>query len=259
DALPIFRWDGGKLRLKRAEDSPWQPVDEIVSENADAIKAGWEGVKGIPVIGDVAEFAVGGVGNAFAAYDENIIQPVVQYAKATDRHYINLMEKHDQTGDFRYAAEGLGTLLGFGGLIGGDEFDEEYENAARYSIGQQVVAEATGKFTWDAETGRMVSPLLDDPNLEQERQEYFSSGWQRFFSGTLDMAANIGLDPARYGTAGVGVVIKKVSTANEEVIESAGRTGRGAEAASIADEARWIETTDPELLAERTVKDLKEL
>src|SRR5690606_7048324 len=47
--------------------------------------------------------------------------------------------------------------------------------------------------------------------------------------------------------------------ATAEVVESAGRTGRGAEAAMIADEARWIETTDADALAGRTVKDLKEL
>lgn len=251
------KWDGGKLRMKNAGESAWQPVDEIVDENLSAIQGGWEAVKGVPVVGDVAEFVVGGVGNAFAEYDENVIQPVFNYAKATDRHYLNLMEKHEQTGDFAYAAEGLGTLFGLGGLIGGDEFDLEVDSAARYSIGQQVVAEATGKFTWDAETGRMIAPLLDDPNQEQQRQEYFSQGWQRFFSGTLDIAANIGLDPATYVTLGAGTVIRGASTATADVIQSAGRTSRGAEAASLADEARWIETTDADLLGQRTVKDLK--
>jgi hypothetical protein len=253
------KWDGGKLRMKRADESAWQPVDEIVDENLAAVQGGWEAVKGVPVIGDAAGLVAGGVANAFAEYDENVIQPVFNYAKATDRHYINLMTKHDQTGDFGYAAEGLGTLFGLGGLIGGDEFDLEFENAARYSIGQQVVAEATGKFSWDAETGRMVAPLLDDPNQEQQRQEYFSRGWQRFFSGTLDIAANIGLDPATYVTLGAGTVIRGASTATADVVQTAGRTSRGAEAASLADEARWIETTDADLLGQRTVKDLKDL
>jgi hypothetical protein len=253
------KYDGGKLVMKEADASAWEPIDDLVQTNLDAVKGGWEFVTGLPVIGDQIAGVGAGVGNAFAWYDDNVIEPVFNYAKATDRHYANLMRKHDETGDFGYAAEALGTMFGLGEFVGGEEFDLEQENAARYSIGQQVVAEATGKFQWDAQTGRYVAPLLDDPNLEQERQEHFSKGWQRFFSGTIDLAANIGLDPATYATAGAGTLAKKATEVGIETVESAARSGRGAEAAFQADEARWIETTDADLLSQRTVKDLKEL
>jgi hypothetical protein len=253
------RYEGGKLVAKDAESSAWEPVDDLVENQFEAIKGGWEFVTGLPVIGDQIAGVGAGIGNAVTWYDDNVIEPVFNYAKATDRHYANLMQKHQETGDFGYAAEALGTMFGLGEFVGGEEFDLEQENAARYSIGQQVVAEATGKFQWDAETGRYVAPILDDPNLEQERQDYFSRGWQRFFSGTIDLAANIGLDPATYVTAGAGAVAKKATEVGVEVVEGAARSSRGAEAAMLADDARWLETTDVDTLSSMKVKDLKDL
>lgn len=253
------RWQGGKLRVANAEDTPWKPIDDIVSEQADAIAGTWEAIQGVPVLGDIATNAGTAISSALSAYNEHVVEPVFNYTKATDRHYMNVMSKYHETGDFGYAAEGLGTLFLLGEFIGGEEFDREQENAARYSIGQSVVAQATGKFSYDAETGRWVSPILDDPNQEQARQEYFSRGWQRFFSGAIDITANIGLDPATYVTAGAGAVIKKGTTATAEVVEASARSGRGAEAAMLADDARWAETTDVDLLKTRTNADLKSL
>lgn len=253
------RWNGGKLRMASAKDTFWKPMDDVVQANQDAIAGGWEALQGIPVVGDVAGFIGGGVANAFGEYNDKVIEPIFNYGKASDRHYANVMEQYHQGAGFGKAAEGLGTLVGLGGLIGGEDFQEEYDNAKRYSIGQSVVAEATGKFSYDEETQRWVSPILDDPEQEQARKEYFGKGWQRFFSGSIDVAANIGLDPANYVLAGAGSAIRKGTTVTADVVASAGRTSRGAEAASLADEARWVETTDPDLLKTRTNADLKSL
>jgi hypothetical protein len=254
------RWDGGKLRLKTADDNFFKPTDDLVESNKAAIAGGWEALQGVPVIGDLAAYGVGTVSGAMMQYNDSVLEPIFNYAKATDRHYANLNEQYHNGGaSAANAGEQLGTLLGLGGLVGGEDFQKEYENAKRYSIGQSVVAEATGKFRYDEETQRYVSPILDDPEQEQARQEYFSKGWQRFFSGSIDVAANIGLDPANYVLPGVGSAVRKGTTVTADVVETAARGSRGAEVASIADEAKHIETTDRDLLGARTNADLRGL
>lgn len=66
---------------------------------------------------------------------------------------------------------------------------------------------------------------LDDPTKQAEEDAYYSHGWQKWTSGTLDLGADIWLDPTVVGGKALGVARAARNTVKAaDVAEAAGRS-----------------------------------
>ena len=188
--------------------------------------------------------AMGWLGGAATWVDHNVMTPVTDGAEAAYRANYE-REISDGRGPVMAAISGL--LAVPQGAMGGaaspvlpeSVTDDPYFKAERQrSVNGE--GNSLGQLSWELfslgdrgnrmEGDRAVLPLVDDPSRWQDRQDYFDSGAQKYFTGFIDMGTSLALDPTMWVGGAAGLAregLTKVGAREITQAAAASRVGRG--------------------------------
>lgn len=96
----------------------------------------------------------------------------------------------------------------------------------------------------DPTTGKWELPLIDDPELRHEREQYFDRGAQKWVTGIGDASLSMVLDPVNVVTGGIGAGVKGLTRLTGKSIGEAGSASRGADLLDEASVLRGEAGTD---------------
>lgn len=258
-------WRGLGEAVNPADDITfWEGADEAVGAIGGNLSAQWEAATAIPGVGGAIEGAGGWVTDQLAAYQAQVIEPILDYGKAESRFREDIAAQQDagEISFIDFMLQDMGAQFGLTGLLDGDDFSDKYlkrERETTSSLGQYIDQRylRTGG-QYNPETGQVEYSLLDDPNSDLKRAEFYSEGPQRLFSGVIDIAANLAADPLSYVTAGGGGAGTKATRITSDVAETAADTSFGGQAARTTFEAREAADRSVETLSELRVTELRE-
>lgn len=211
-----------------------------VRNHAEKVRGAQSGV-GDPIsnaFGGAVEGAASGVSAGLDWLHSNVWEPSLDYVEAASRYTADRSRRASDESGFMGR---LGALRFPGTELMDPEFRDHYWNPARRASEEGYgpsVAQMAWEYTAQANVqglnaeGRRDLPLIDDPALFNERQNYFNHGVQKWVTGVSDAVLSVVVDPTVLVSAGAGKVAQGARAVKAADVAAASASGRGVQAAA---------------------------